>query len=121
MALCVIVIIMGWLVREDVDLLLYWMYAMLGLAIACTLIFSVFSLAQNPKSAVQSLLGLVALIVVIGVAWAFSSDAPVVTPTAEYTDSFSLKLTDTALYATYACMVLAVVAIIIGEIRNAFK
>ena len=121
MAICVIVILMGWIIRVDVDLLLRWMYAMLGIAVAAMLIMSVFALAQNPKSAVQALIGLVAVLVLIGVAWAFSSDAPVITPTNEYTDSFGLKLADTALYTMYVLMGGAALAIVLGEIRNAFK
>jgi len=121
MALCVIVILMGWIFREDVDLLLRWMYVMLGLGIGSMLIMSIFSLAQNPKSAVQALIGLAAVLVVIGVAWAFSSDAVVITPTKEHTNPFELKIADTGLYSMYALLIAAVLAVLFGEIRNAFK
>ncbi len=121
MAACVVVIVMGWLVRENVDLLLGWMYVMLGLAVASILLMSLFSLAQNPKSAVLSLIGLVAVLVVVGVAWALAKSDPVITPTNEYTDPFALKLTDTSLYTMYTLMAVAVGAIVLGEIRNAFK
>jgi hypothetical protein len=121
MALSLVVVIMGWIVREDVDLLLRWMYVMLGLGIGSIVLMSVYSLAQNPKGALQGLIGLVAIVVVIGIAWAFSSGAPVTTPTSEYTDSFLLKLTDTTLYSMYALLAAAVLAIVVGEVRNVFK
>ena len=121
MALCVVVVLMGWILRENVDLLLNWLYVMLGLGVGAIVIMSIFSLAQNPKSAVQSLLGLVVLLVVIGIAWALSSGDPVITPTAEYTNQFSLKLADTGLYAMYGLLAAAILAIVLGEIRNAFK
>lgn len=125
MALCVVVVLMGWIFAGDeesgVNLLLRWLYIMMGLAIGSMLIMSVFSLAQNPKSAVQALIGLAAVLVVIGIAWAFASDAPITTATGEYTNSFELKLTDTALYTMYVLLGGAVLAIILGELRNAFK
>ena len=121
MALCVVVILMGWILRDDVDLLLTWMYVMLGLGVGSMLIMSVVSLGQNPKSAVQALVGLVAVLIVIGVAWAMASDATIVTATSEYTNSFELKLTDTALYSMYVLLAGAVLAILWGEIRNALK
>ena len=121
MALCVVVILMGWILRDDVDLLLTWMYVMLGLGVGSMLIMSVVSLGQNPTSAVQALVGLVAVLIVIGVAWAMASDATIVTATSEYTNSFELKLTDTALYSMYVLLAGAVLAILWGEIRNALK
>lgn len=121
MALCVVVILMGWILREDVDLLLNWMYIMLGLAIGSMVILSIFSLAQNPKSAVQSLLGLAAILVVVGVSYAMSSSEPIITATNEYTNAFALKLTDTSLFAMYALMGIAILSIFVGEIRNFFK
>ncbi len=121
MALCVVVVLMGWILRENVDLLLNWMYIMLGLGIGSLLILSLYALAQNPKSAVQSLIGLVAVLVIVGVAFALSSAEPIITPTSEYTNAFALKLTDTSLYSMYALLGLSVLAIVFGEIRNAFK
>ena len=121
MAFCIIVVAMGWVVRENVDLLLYWTYLLIGLGIAATVVCSIITLGQNPKSAIRSLVGLVALLVIVGVAWMMSSDVAVVTPTAEYTDAFALKVTDTGLFVTYGCMILAVASIFAGEVRNLFK
>lgn len=121
MALCVVVILMGWVFREDVDLLLRWMYIMLGVGIGAMLIMSAYSLAQNPKSAVQSLIGFAAILVVVGVAYALSSGAPITTPTNYFDNVTELKIADTGLYAMYALLICAILAIIVGEIRNAFK
>lgn len=124
-ALCVLAILFGWVLAKDegsgVDLMLRWMYVMLGLGVGSMLIMSVISLAQNPKSAVQALIGLVAVLVVVGVCWALSSSEPVTTPTNYYDNEIQLKVADTALYGTYILMAGAVVSILLGELRNALK
>lgn len=121
MTLCVVVVLMGWVLRDDVDLLLNWMYVMLGLGVGAMVIMSVFSLAQNPKSAVQALLGLGVILVIIGISFALSNGTPLSTPTSYYDNVAELKIADTGLYATYALLVGAVLAILLGETRNAFK
>ena len=120
MALCVVVIVLG-LATDNVDLLLRWLYVMMGLSIAAIVLFSIYAMAQNPKSAVKSLIGLAAILVLFGVAFALSSDVPVVTPTKTYSNSLGLKVADASLYATYILLVGAILAIIGGEVRNFFK
>lgn len=125
MAVSVIVIVFGWLLAKDeasgVDLLLRWLYVILGLAVVCIVVFSIYALLQNPKSAVQSLIGLGAIVVVVGIAWALSSGETVVTPTNTYTDPGLLKLADTSLYAMYVLLAGAVLAVLFGELRSFFK
>lgn len=121
MALCVVVILMGWLLRENVDLLLTWMYIMLGLGVGFMLLMSLFSLAQNPKSAVQALLGLGVILVILGIAYGMANGDPLATPTNFYDNAAELKIADTGLFATFILLGIATVAIVVGEIRNAFK
>ncbi|MCD8186127.1 MAG: hypothetical protein LUD68_06645 [Rikenellaceae bacterium] len=121
MTLSVVVVLFGWLLRENVDLLLNWMYIMLILGVGAMVIMSVISLAQNPKAAVQALLGFAAILVVVGIAYALSSGSPLTTPTNYYDNSTELKIADTGLFAMYALMIGAILAIVVGEIRNAFK
>lgn len=125
MAVSVLVIIFGWLLAKDegagVDLMLRWTYVVLGLAVGLILIMSLFSMAQNPKGALGGLLGLVVLLVIIGVSYALSSDTPIQTQTALYDNPFQLKISDTMLYSTYILLAGSVVAILLCELRNAFK
>jgi uncharacterized protein YacL len=125
MGLSVLAVLFGWILAGNessgVDLMLRWMYVMLGLAVGLMLIMSLFALAQNPKSAVQALAGLAAVLVIVGISFALSSAEPVTTPTNYYDNPVGLRVADTALYAMYILMAGAVVAIILGELRNAFK
>ncbi len=134
MALSVLAIIFGWAIwgrgdaagdsaaiNSGVNILLNWLYVMLSLGVGAMILMSVLSLAQNPKSAVQALIGLAGVVVVIGVAWALSSAEPVTTPTQVYAGATELKVADTSLFAMYACLAVAVLSILALEVRNAFK
>lgn len=103
------------------DMLLKWMYAVMGVAILCVIVFPAWTLSQNPKGAKRSLIGLLALVAILGICYAFSNDAPVITAGAEYTNSFELKVTDMGLYTTYIALAGALLTIIFCEVRNSFK
>ena len=121
MAVSVVVCVIGGYLSENVDMLLNSMYVMLGLSIAAIVIFSIYALAQNPKSAVQSLIGLVAILVLTGIAYILSSGDPVVTPGAVYDNVTQLKVAETGLYMMYFLLVVAILSIIVCEIRNSFR
>jgi len=105
----------------DVDMMLNWAYIVLGIAVVCVIVFPAFTLAQNPKGAVRSLIGLLILAVVLGVCYALGSDETVVTAGEVYTNRVALKVTDMGLFATYIALFVAVASIIVCEIRNSFK
>ena len=125
MALSVLVILFGWIFAQNessgVDLMLRWMYVLVGLAVGLIIIMSGLDLIQNPKGALGGLIGLVALLVVIGVAYMLSSGAPFEAGTNVYDNVTQLKLTDTSLFSMYILMGGAILAIILCEARNAFK
>jgi len=125
MAVSIVVILFGWILAKDeaagIDLLLRWLYVVMGIAVVCVIVFSVYALLQNPKSAVQSLIGLGAIVVILGITWALSSGETVVTPTKTYTDVSMLKLADTSLYAMYVLLAGAVLAVLFGELRSFLK
>jgi len=106
------------------DTLLYLMYALLGVAIAATLIGALFqfgvSLKDNPASAVRSLFGLVLLVVVLVVAWSMGDGTPMQIPGYSGTDNvpFWLKLTDMFLYSIYILLFVTIVAIIVSGIKK---
>jgi len=102
-------------------LMMNWTYIMVGLASVLAIIFPIFHMVQNPKGALQSLMGLAIVAVVIAIAYAFSEDTPIKTAVELYDNPASLKLSDTGLFTTYAALGVAILAVVIGEIVNAFK
>lgn len=110
----------GWK-EGNVDTLLGWTYCMVGLALAAVIIVGlIVGVANDPKSLVKLGLGLVVVAVVCFVAYLIAPGSPAVNLTSmDQPSAATLKLTDTILYLTYFAGILAVVAIIVGEIRLA--
>lgn len=106
------------------DSLLYLMYVLFGLAVAATIIAAVFqfmsALKDNPANAIKSLLGLVLLVVVMGIAWVIGDGTPMNISGYEGTDNvpFWLKVTDMFLYAIYILLFVTIVAIIGSGIKK---
>ncbi|MCD7969642.1 MAG: hypothetical protein LUF87_04750 [Alistipes sp.] len=108
--------------EASVDTILNWSYVLFGLAVVVTLFFPILNLAQNPKGALRSLIGLALLVVVVGVAYALAGTTPV--PNSEggfFTNTTELKVSDTGLITTYIALALAIIVVVAGEIRNSFK
>lgn len=102
--------------------MLVWSFIMVILTIALTIIMPLFAVFQNPKSAVRSLIGLGVIVVVFLVSYALSNDTPIPLASGKVIDdSFSLKFSDTALYATYIAFAGVVLSILYGELYKVFK
>ena len=110
----------GWK-EGNVDALLVWTYIMVGLAIAAVVIVGlVIGAINNPKSLVKLGLGLVAVAVVCFVAYLIAPGDPALNlTTMDQPSAPMLKLTDTILYLTYFAGIVAVLSIVVGEIRLA--
>ena len=121
MAISILTFVLYFAGAGDVDLMLKWMYVMLGLAVAAVILLPTYTLSQNPKGAMRSLVGLAIVAVVVGIAFALSSDAPVTTASNVYDNPVGLRITDAGLYTTYFALAAAIVVIVVGEIRNVFK
>jgi hypothetical protein len=108
----------GWK-EGNVDTLLGWTYCMVGLALAAVVIVGlVVGAINDPKSLVKLGLGLVAVAAVCFVAYLIAPGAPAM-GMLEQPSAATLKLTDTILYLTYFAGIVAVLSIIVGEIRLA--
>ena len=108
----------GWK-EGNVDTLLGWTYCMVGLALAAIVIVGlVVGAINDPKSLVKLGLGLVAVAAVCFVAYLIAPGAPAM-GMLEQPSQATLKLTDTILYLTYFAGIVAVLAIVVGEIRLA--
>lgn len=92
------------------DILIYWMYILMAVAIVVTVAAAVYQFAtsfmDSPKAALKSLLGLILIVVVLIVSWIMGSDHPLVMQGYSGTENvpFWLKLTDMFLYTIYIMM-----------------
>ena len=103
---------------QAVDVLLYWTYIMLGIAVASWVIVGlIVSAANNPKSLLKIALVLVGVVALCLVAWLLAKGEPAVGYNGAPVTAGTLKLTDTILNLTYIVGGAAILAIIVGEIR----
>jgi hypothetical protein len=107
--------------------LLFWNYALLGLAILALLIAAIYKfvagLMDSPKDAIKSLLGLVAIAAMLVVAWTLGSGEPLVIPAYEGTENVYswLKLTDMWIYTVYFELAVLIVLMLGFGIAKRFK
>ena len=101
-----------------VDVLLYWTYAMVGLALFSWVVIGLVVGAKNdPKSLVKIgivILGVAALCLI---AWVLAKGDPAVGYSGPAVSAGTLKLTDSILNLIYIVGGAAILAILVGEIR----
>ena len=110
----------GWEKNEwlPVDVLLDWAYIMVVLTLAAVVFVGIgINVVNEPKSLVKMGIGLAAIAVVCLIAYILAPGAPAVGLITEQPSASTLKLTDTVLYLTYFSGILAIIAIVVGEIR----
>ena len=91
--------------------LIYWMYIMMGITIVITVVVAVMKFAgvfmDSPKEAIKSLVGIIALVAVLGVTYAMGSTETLQLYGDVATDGNNpeeLKITDMFLYTIYFLM-----------------
>ena len=105
---------------NTVDVLLYWTYCMLGLAIFCWVVIGlIVSAKNNPKSLVKIGLAILGVAALCLVAYLLAKGNPAMAYNGPEVSAGTLKLTDTILNLTYITGGAAILAIIVGEIRMA--
>ncbi len=108
--------------ESSVGFMLTWMYILLGLTVAVTIILPIINLVKNPKGALSTFVGLAIVVIVLAICYMVSSATPVPNSGGDpFTDPLQLKLSDTGLYATYVALAAAIIISIFGEIKNSFK
>ena len=105
------------------DNMIYWTYALFGVALITSLVFPLISMAGNIKSAKNTLIGIVALFVVIGVAYVLASGAM---PTFHNAEKFNItesisKNVGTMLFTTYLLGGIAILGIVFSSFSKSFK
>lgn len=102
----------------SLNLAYFLLFATAGLSILLPLI----SIAQNPKGAVRSLIGVAIVLIVIGIAYAMSSEEVVKLSNGTiYNDTTGLRFTDTALYTTFIAFASVLLSIVGTEFYRIFK
>ena len=106
-----------------VEVLLWWAYIILGIAVAAVVIFGLIISAKNdPKSLVRLGIGILAIAAICFVAYLFApGKMPLQWTNAKVPSASELKLTDTILNLTYFTGALSIIAIIFGEIMMAIR
>lgn len=105
-----------------VDTLLYWAYAMVAVGIASIVLFGIGITAVNdPKSLIKLGVGVLALLVIIAIAYFLAPGTPAVGLVGDQPADSTLKLTDTILNVTYFAFGCAIISILIGVVVNAVR
>ena len=106
-------------------LLLYWMYALVAAGVLCVVIFVlkqfIANLKNNPSAAVKSVLGIVLVVALFGVAYALASDAPIrMADNSMFDDAAMLVLSDVCIYVQYVLLAVSTL-FTIASLAGAFK
>ena len=127
LAISVVLLVLGFAIgfeKNDaklVDILFYWTYVMLIVAIIAVVIFGAWiGFKNNPKSLVKIGIGLVGVAVVCALAYLLAPGKEAVGMLDQPSHS-TLKLTDTILNLTYFAGGLAILSIIVGEVVMAVR
>ncbi|MCQ2166004.1 MAG: hypothetical protein MJY49_01055 [Bacteroidales bacterium] len=105
----------------SVNLLLYWAYAMVALAIASIVYGIVRDSIINPKNVKKIGIVLVGAVVLIGLAYVFAPGTPAVGYVGAPVSDGALKLTDTVLNLTYFSVAAAILAVIAAAVMDSVK
>ncbi|MDD2491990.1 MAG: hypothetical protein PHV12_07350 [Bacteroidales bacterium] len=111
-----LVFIIGFFVNQDsmLDSLLYYTYALIGIAVLAALILPLINLLGNPKGLKKMLMSLILVVVFVGIAYLLSSGEPLQVKTNIEASESVLRMTDAGLILVYIMSAVAFVAILSG-------
>ena len=126
-AISVVLLVLGFIIGFEanggklVDVMFYWTYAMIAIALIAVIVFGAWiGFKNNPKSIVKVGIALVVVVVVCGLAYLLAPGKPAV-GMLDQPSAGTLKLTDTVLNLTYLAGGLAILSIIVGEIVTSVR
>ena len=103
------------------DVVLFWAYALVIAAIVLVVVLSLINMAGNKKSLKKTgFLRLIA-VVLIGLSYLLASGDPIAVNMEVQPTHATLKMTDTLLNLSYALVVIALLALVWGSVRNLIK
>lgn len=106
------------------DIFLIWAFVLLVIAVAMSIMFPIVQMITNPQNAKKGLMGILALVVVLAIAYFMSSSESlgITNPDlVQYDVPFTLKYAGTVLNSAYVLAVLAIVSMIYTEVAKIFK
>jgi len=111
-----LVFIIGFFVNQDsmLDSLLYYTYALIGIAVLAALILPLINLLGNPKGLKKMLMSLILVVVFVGIAYLLSSGEPLQVKTNIEASESVLRMTDAGLILVYIMSAVAFIAILSG-------
>ena len=111
-----LVFIIGFFVNQDsmLDSLLYYTYALIGIAVIAALILPLINLLGNPKGLKKMLMSLILVVVFVGIAYLLSSGEPLQVKTNIEASESVLRMTDAGLILVYIMSAVAFIAILSG-------
>lgn len=101
------------------DAILIFAYIMVGIAVLAIIAGVIIGGINDPKSLLKLGIALVGIAAVCFVVYLIAPGTPAQGLLSEQPGTGTLKLTDTVLYLAYLLAILAVVAIVVGEVRMA--
>ena len=99
---------------------LYWIYALVVLALCVTLLFPLVGAFKSKKKFLRLIILILAVVVIVGGAWLLAPGTPI-DVNASKVEAGTFKFADAVLYVTYLVVCAAVVSLIWSAIRNAVK
>lgn len=110
------------------DLLMYWMYALIGICLLCTIAAAIYKfylgLKDNPKKTLKSLIGIALILVVLFISFLLADDTAVRTGEGLFEEKQALILSDVVIYTQYVLVIAALLCTIVsltGVIRTSNK
>lgn len=100
------------------DFFLFWAYVLVIAALVLIVVLSIINLAGNRKSLKKTGLVLVIAVVLIGLSYLLASGDPVAVNIDVQPTHATLKMTDTLLNLSGALVVLTILALVWGSVRN---
>lgn len=101
--------------------LMYYCYILLTIAILAAVVFAVVGLVSNPKGARGALIGIVALVIVIGIAYAVAGDEMLPKYEAFIDSPSESKWISAGLISFYILGGLAILATVFSSINRVIK
>ena len=99
------------------DTFLYWIYALVFLALCVTLLFPLFGAFKSKQKLLRLIVLILGVVVIVGGAWLLAPGTPIETKATVAEGDF--KFADTVLFVTYFVVCAAIVALIWSAIRKA--
>jgi len=110
-------------IGSSLDYLTYWTYLLTILSVLFAIGFPAIQIFANPKSGLKALASVAGLAVVFFIAYQLGDDT--IMNIAGYTGPDNipsrLKMTDMAIFANYAMVIGAVIALLYSEVSKLFK